>query len=240
MHVGQLFFVYATPMKNHQALLFLTAAMWLLSACHSTKHQTLAGSYNLQKPIQKWLETRAQHIAKNQLVRVTLTNKNHVYAEINKDGTIHISSSFLLRIRDDAEITFVLAHEIAHWQLKHFKRRQGQKNWSAVHAEFEADRYATEILAREHLNPVAGATLLSALLAEQKLITNPSLAAQKTLQQRLTQLKKNTSSNPSLMHSSTVNSWRTICLPIWEIWHNSDPASRSPSRSALLRARSSE
>ncbi len=118
---------------------------------------------------------------------LTVIEKESVNAFYLPGGKVYATSGLLSAAKNDAELAFVLAHEIGHYQKRHFIRavermmRERQKTVGAGgkdallraaakdavldgfgrDTEFEADEYAFRLLTEAGYNPGAGASFLS-------------------------------------------------------------------------------
>jgi predicted Zn-dependent protease len=91
--------------------------------------------------------------------RVYLLDRPEPGIDLLGERVLRIRLGLLLALRDEAELGFVLAHELAHRELGHVDSRR-RAGWDAEAAEQAADRYALEVLQRLRLRPEAGLVLL--------------------------------------------------------------------------------
>lgn len=151
-----------------------------------------------------------------------------VRAELAPDGTLHVWEGLLLRTRDEAELTFVLAHELAHRELEHARAQRTQA------LELDADAWAVAALYRAGMRRDAGTTLLTALLDESQLAgASPETgAARALLRARIDALP------PAQSGAATADDrWIVLAAARRAAWLARDPAARDPRRRELLLAR---
>lgn len=204
----------------------------VLAACaHSPPRATAA----LADPaVEAWLQARADALSGGEPVRIELLDGPLVQAELGADGTLRIWRGLLLRTRDEAEITFVIAHELAHRELGHFERRDAGAGWDPLEAEREADRAALESLRQMGLRADAATSLLSLADGESRLDRDVDAAALAQVGQRLEVLWEQVSA--AVAHPMRGNdTWRSLVDARFEAWFAADPAARDPARARMVR-----
>jgi predicted Zn-dependent protease len=79
------------------------------------------------------------------------------------DGTLVVSDRLLITLRSEAQLAFVLAHELGHLALKHHQTLGERKlSTSQRHAmEEEADSFALGVIAAAGYDPRAGLSALA-------------------------------------------------------------------------------
>jgi hypothetical protein len=203
----------------------------LLAACATPPRQAAM----LDDPeVGAWLQARAEALAGGEPVRVEVVDDARVQAEFAPDGQLRVWRGLLLRTRDEAEVTFVLAHEIAHRTLGHFVRRDGGAGWDPVAAEREADAAALDVLRQMGLRADASTSLLSLVAGEAARDPDADAAALALVEQRLEVLWEQVAGAPP--HAMRGDDpWRALLDARFERWFAADPAARDPSRAALVR-----
>jgi hypothetical protein len=179
-----------------------------------------------------WLDARAKALSGADAPTVEVVADDGIQAEILPDGRLSLRTALLLRVRDEAEITFIIAHELAHTELDHFAQR-GQAGWDPVQAEHEADLRALDTLRQMGLRADAGTSLLSAIDAELALIPNLDAEVRRLVAERLSRLWEFSlsSAHPPRM----ADGWRALMDSRWERWFARDPAASDAQREALVR-----
>ncbi len=95
-------------------------------------------------------------------MRLYLHDDRAPQAELINPEALLLRTGLLRAARDEDELVFVLAHELAHGELDHFAaRRRG--HWDAQGAELQADAWAARALVRLGYRPAAGIELLQRL-----------------------------------------------------------------------------
>jgi hypothetical protein len=182
--------------------------------------------------VRDWLQARAQALAGGEPVQVALLDGEAIQADLRPDGTLRMWKGLLLRTRDEAEVTFVIAHELAHRSLGHFDRRESAADWDPIAAEREADRQAIDTLRQMGLRADAGTSLLSLLDAEFALVLAADDPARLMVSQRLEALWELT---PPPHEPRDGDGWRPRVDARWETWFAGDAAARDPIRERLVR-----
>ena len=187
----------------------------------------------LEEPaVRDWLQARAQALAGGEPVQVELLDGQAIQADLRPDGTLRLWKGLLLRTRDEAEVTFIIAHELAHRSLGHFDRRESAVDWDPIAAEREADRQAIDTLRQMGLRADAGTSLLSLLDAEFALVLAADDPARRMVSQRLEALWELT---PPPHEPRDGDGWRSRVDARWEPWFAGDAAARDPTRERLVR-----
>jgi hypothetical protein len=204
----------------------------LLAACASPATRPTAPLADPE--IVAWLQARADALSGGQPVRVEVLDGPRVQAELGADGTLRIWRGLLLRTRDEAEITFVIAHELAHRALGHFERRDAGAGWDPLEAEREADRAALESLRQMGLRADASTSLLSLALGEAQRDDDTDPAARDQVGQRLEVLWEQVAASTGHPMRDR-DPWRALLDARFEAWFAADPAARDPAREGLVR-----
>lgn len=214
-------------------LTLLACLALLLAACQSPAPRPSAPVFD-DPPVQQWLQGRAQALAGGAPVAVEVVDGPGIQAELSPDGRLRIGRGLLLRTRDEAEITFVLAHELAHRSLGHFERRAAGEGWDALEAEREADREALDALRQMGLRPDAATSLLSLVAGERALDPAVDREGLAMVDQRLEVLWEQVAGAGS--HAMRArDDWRALMDARFEAWMADDPAADDASRAALVR-----
>jgi predicted Zn-dependent protease len=103
-------------------------------------------------------------------VRIYLLRRPLPVADMDRNGVLRINVSLLYLVRSVTELDFVLAHELAHLVLDHFKVKR-RADWDATAVELEADAWARERLLERGLDPCAGTRLLGRIAGALELET---------------------------------------------------------------------
>lgn len=181
-----------------------------------------------------WLQSRAESLAGGEPVAVEVLDGPRPQAELGPDGRLRVWRGLLLRTRDEAEVTFVLAHELAHRTLGHFARREAGAGWDPVEAEREADRAALDALRQMGLRADAATSLLSLVAGEAERDPAADGAALAEVGRRLEVLWEQVAD--AGMHPMRAHDpWRALMDARFEAWLAADPAGRDPARAALVR-----
>lgn len=214
-------------------LTLLACLALLLAACQSPAPRPSALVFD-DPPVQQWLQGRAQALAGGAPVVVEVVDGPRVQAELLPDGRLRIGRALLLRTRDEAEVTFVLAHELAHRALGHFERRAAGDGWNDLQAEREADREALDALRQMGLRPDAATSLLSVVAGERSLDPGVDREGLALVEQRLEVLWEQVAGAGS--HPMRAqDGWRALMDTRFEAWLADDPAAGDPARAALVR-----
>jgi hypothetical protein len=100
-------------------------------------------------------------------LRVFVLDDPATQADLVGGKLLRVRAGLLRELRDEPELLFVLAHEVAHRRLGHVAARESP-NWDAIGAEIEADRVARQSLRSMGLAPDTGQALLQRLAAGLK------------------------------------------------------------------------
>jgi hypothetical protein len=215
-------------MKSLRPLLVLALAC-LLVAC--TAPMRPAQPFD-DPAVRDWLQARAEALAGGEPVQVALYSGAPIQADLEPDGRLRLWRALLLRTRDEAEVTFVIAHELAHRSLGHFERRKAATDWDPLAAELEADRQAIDTLRQMGLRADAGTSLLSLIDAEFALVLEADDPARILVSRRLEALWEQTA-QPHEPRSG--DGWRSLLDARWQAWFAQDAASRDPARKGMVR-----
>jgi hypothetical protein len=214
---------------NVSRLLPSIALVALLTACGAPTRPAAP----LDDPAARdWLQARAEALAGGEPVQVQLVDGAAIQADLEPDGRLRLWRGLLLRTRDEAEITFVIAHELAHRALGHFDRRASASDWDPLAAELEADRQAIDTLRQMGLRGDAGTSLLSLLDAEFALALAADDPARLVVSRRLEALWELT---PPPHQRRDGDGWRALVDARWDNWFAGDAAARDPTRASLVR-----
>lgn len=93
-------------------------------------------------------------------LRLYLLDLRAPQADLIGERLLQVRAGLLSELRTEAELVFVLAHELAHRHLGHVEMRR-RRDWDAERAEREADRAALLALSRLGYASGAGAELLT-------------------------------------------------------------------------------
>lgn len=97
-------------------------------------------------------------------VRLYLLDLSTPQADLIGERLLRLRLGLLLALRNEAELVFVLAHELAHRELGHVAARR-RPGWDAESAECEADRATVTALYRLGYPPDTGVSFLSRMRA---------------------------------------------------------------------------
>jgi hypothetical protein len=112
-------------------------------------------------------------------MRIHVLDRPTPRADLLGGQVVVLHLGLLVRTRDEAELAFVLAHELAHRRLGHVAARR-LADWDAQAAELAADRDAARTLQRLGYRVSAGSELLRRLLE-----TSRSGAARELIEARI-------------------------------------------------------
>lgn len=104
------------------------------------------------------IEPRVEHRPRVYLIDTPTPQADLVGAQV-----LRIGMGLLLAVQDEAELAFVLAHELAHARLDHIDARRRWR-WDAAQAERDADQAAFAQMQSLGYRPDAGAGLLRRML----------------------------------------------------------------------------
>jgi len=98
----------------------------------------------------------------NQTFSLILLDTHTPLALSSSSGLTAFSKGLVLSLHSEAELAFVLAHELAHHDLSHFDRSIGEHSPSARQKmEFEADSHALRIMSSAGYNPESAREVLT-------------------------------------------------------------------------------
>jgi hypothetical protein len=117
-------------------------------------------------------------------LRIYVLMQDSALAELRGNQALLLHSGLVLELRDEDELVFVLAHELAHRALGHLAARRGS-GWNAAEAEREADASALGRIVPLGYDERAASTLVERLL---QAATSPS--TRDALASRLERLPK--------------------------------------------------
>lgn len=88
--------------------------------------------------------------------RLELYETSRPFAVSPATDVIALSTGLVLRCQSESELAFILAHELAHHELKHVVQMQTDivDNARSKEFELEADRYAVRAMLRAGINPL--------------------------------------------------------------------------------------
>lgn len=98
-------------------------------------------------------------------LRIYLMDRPGRQADLLGGQVLRFNLGLLLALQSEAELAFVLAHELAHRDLQHDEARR-RTGWDALAAEVQADLAATSILAGLGYGSSTGKRLLVRLLQQ--------------------------------------------------------------------------
>jgi hypothetical protein len=98
-------------------------------------------------------------------ISLYLLDSPTLQADLVGERVLRVRLGLLLALINDGELTFVLAHELAHRSLGHVQARRGP-HWDAQAAENAADRMAIDALARHGYAPSTASALLRRMLLQ--------------------------------------------------------------------------
>ena len=78
-----------------------------------------------------------------------IARSNSANARCMPDGTIEVTTGLLQLMKNDAQVAAVLSHELAHYTMNHFARKNTE---SRVKLEQEADEVGNEFYTRAHFD----------------------------------------------------------------------------------------
>jgi len=209
----------------------LLSILLMIAGCSATATRQPAAALD-DPAIVAWLGARVSALAGASAPSVEVIVDDGIQAELLPDGRLRIRTALLLRARDEAEITFIIAHELAHAELDHFAKR-ALPDFDPLLAEHDADLRALGALRQMGLRADAGTSLLSAIDAELGLIPDSDPSVRPVIAERLSRLWEFSisSGHPPRMGDG----WRALMDSRWEAWFARDAAASSAPREALLR-----
>ncbi|MBL8255849.1 MAG: M48 family metalloprotease [Pseudoxanthomonas mexicana] len=158
-------------------------------------------------------------------------------AQWREPGVVLVWADLLLRVVDDAELAFVLAHEVGHARLGHAAVPAATATAAdRLALEREADRWARARLVAMGYRADAGETLLAALSAE--LAGDPARATVRaTIEARLAALRALPPPGDPIGTGAAPAGWPALQRSRREAWAALDPSLRDPARAAQVRGR---
>ncbi len=226
---------YNRAMTRHRlpvpAVAVLLSTLLAIAGCASTATRAPPAAFD-DPEVVAWLGNRAAALAGGAAPTVEVIVDDGIQAELLPDGRLRLRTALLLRARDEAEITFIIAHELAHAELDHFARRE-RADWDPLQAEHAADLRALDTLRQMGLRADAGTSLLSAIDAELGLIADLDPGVRPLVAERLSLLWEFSvsSGHPPRMGDG----WRGLMDSRWESWFARDAAAGDARRESLLR-----
>ena len=129
----------------------------------------LRGRYPLiQRPtIQKYLDTLILDLSTRRksagAYEIQLFDSSRPFALSPAPGIIALSTGLILRCHTESELAFIIAHELAHHELKHVLQTQSESISAERSQQFEldADRFAVRAMLRAGINPLGSRDALS-------------------------------------------------------------------------------
>lgn len=158
-------------------------------------------------------------------------------AQWREPGVVLVWADLLLRVIDDAELAFVLAHEVGHSRLGHAEVPAATATAAdRLTIEREADRWARARIVAMGYRADAGETLLAALSAE--LADDPARATvRSTIEARLSALRALPPEGDPIGTGAAPGGWPALQRSRREAWAALDPSLRDPARAAQVRGR---
>ena len=224
----------------------LGIAIALLVACAATAPlpQATAARWRLadaalhDPELERFLDQRLAAIAADGPPAVSVVLRPPgLRAQWREPGVVLIWADLLLRVIDDAELAFVLAHEIGHSRLGHAAVPAATASAAdRLRIEWEADRWARTRLVAVGYRADAGATLLAALSAE--LAGDPArVDVRATIEARLAALRALPPGGDEAGTGAAPGGWPALQRSRRDAWAALDPSLRDPARAAQVRAR---
>ena len=138
------------------------AARWERADLARVEHRLQRSPQRLRDAaLERWLVQQLQRIDPEHGadLRLYLLDLPTPQIDLIGDEVLRLRLSLLLDLLDEAELIFLLAHELAHRDLGHSAARRAP-GWDADAAEIAADATAAAALARLGYSPEHGAYLL--------------------------------------------------------------------------------
>lgn len=220
----------------------LGALLAVLGACATpgipmaaAAHWRMAPTAMRDPPLEHYLDQRLAAIAPGGPAAASvLMRAPGLRAEWREPGVVLVWIDLLLRVADDDELAFVLAHEIGHARLGHVATADGSGAPDPA-LERQADHWARDRIAAMGHRDDAGITLLQALASELAVdaARAPMVAAIET---RIAAMR---AAAPATVPSGPAppGEWLVLQRARREAWAAQDPSLREPHRAALVRAR---
>lgn len=220
----------------------LGALLALLGACATpgvpvatVAHWRMAPDALRDPPLERYLDQRLAAIAPaGPAAASVLVRAPGLRAEWREPGAILLSTDLLLRVVDDDELAFLLAHELGHARLGHVASASGAGMPDPA-LERQADRWARDRIAAMGHRDDAGVTLLQALATE--LAGDPERSpVRDAIESRLAAMRAlPTARAPP--DPAPAGEWLALQRARREAWAARDQGLRDPGRAALVRAR---
>lgn len=220
----------------------LALLLALLGACGTARAPLATVAYWRMAPaaerdpeLERYLDRRLLEIAPaGPAAASVLMRPPGLRAEWREPGVVLVWTDLLLRVSDDAELAFVLAHEVGHAVLGH-AAAAADAHGPDPDLEPQADRWARERIAAMGHRADAGSSLLRALAAE--LGGDPARAdARAAIERRLAALDA-LPPIPSQPATTADGPWLELQRERRAAWATQDPSLRDPARAAQVRAR---
>ena len=128
----------------------------------------------MQTYLEGLLQTLGEGPEHSPPVRIFLLDRPEPQADLLSGRILRFNLGLLLALESEAELAFVLAHELAHRDLRHDAARR-RAGWDALEAEEQADLAAASTLARLGYPGSTGIVLLRRL---HRASTEPDARAQ--------------------------------------------------------------
>jgi predicted Zn-dependent protease len=125
---------------------------------------------------------------------VLLVDRRETQAEVLPDGRVALRLGLLMAVKEEAELVFVLAHEIAHRQLGHRAPRDFRDR---LPLELAADAVALEALGRLGYPEDAGHRLIARLTPAMLQAPEQEHMAQAQIEARLAALPRGSDRQPA-------------------------------------------
>lgn len=215
----------------------------LLGACTTPRapvatvaHWRMDAAALRDAPLERYLDQRLAAIAPAGPASASvLMRPPGMRAEWREPGAVLLWIDLLLRVVDDDELSFVLAHELGHAALGHVASTAGAGAAGPL-LEQQADRWARDRIVAMGYRHDAGITLLRALAEE--LGDDP---ARKSVRTDIVLRLDSMQSSPTTVSAAAdpaAGEWPALQRARREAWAATDPSLRDDSaRAARVRAR---
>lgn len=220
----------------------LAALLALLAACASpgvpvatVAHWRMAPQATRDAALEGYLDRRLADIAPaGPAAASVLMRAPGLRAEWREPGAVLVWTDLLLRVADDDELAFLLAHELGHASLGHVATASGAGAPDPA-LEREADQWARDRVVAMGYRDDAGITLLEALATE--LAGDPARAAARdAIAFRLAAMRDRAPATAS-PGPAPPGKWVALQRERRDAWAALDPSLRDPQRAAQVRAR---